>query len=266
MSVWWRAVACFAASLLAGCVLLQREPYDAGMFAVASGELPLALQGFDAVPPSDVHFAEARMQAAAIDRRLREHAEQLLLGLHLRSIWRDDEALAAFEHARELWPENPDVAMLICATQARGRTQKALLIGFAAEAIGDNSMASVPGPVPGMELLVNSAPLAIDEQVPDASNQELSLQLANLEGRLVRGDVESVLGELLLLHRSHPSDVRVRVRYARLLQQRGLIRYGQGNVRGAIADWQRACAVDPEQHTARRLLDLAAPELSDLPR
>jgi hypothetical protein len=52
----------------------------------------------------------------------------------------------------------------------------------------------------------------------------------------------------------------VRVRLARLLQQRALLRYGEGAVPEAIVDWQRVLDLEPSNEGVRRMLGAALRE------
>jgi tetratricopeptide (TPR) repeat protein len=77
---------------------------------------------------------------------------------------------------------------------------------------------------------------------------------------LGRGRFDDAVSDLLGLYRQRPEDLRVRLRLARVLHQRALLRYGQGSVVSAITDWQRVVELDPSAEDARRLLQLAQRE------
>jgi tetratricopeptide (TPR) repeat protein len=103
---------------------------------------------------------------------------------------------------------------------------------------------------------------SVARQFADVASPEVAAALADLELRLVLGKLESALEELIVLQRTYPNDPRIAGRLARVLQQRGLMRYGQGSVAGALTDWQRALDLDPSLRSTRGLLDHAARELA----
>jgi hypothetical protein len=70
--------------------------------------------------------------------------------------------------------------------------------------------------------------------------------LVEIEARLLRGDLAGAIDELSVLAQRHPGEARVRVRLARLLHQRALLRYGEGHVVGAIDDWRQVLQLDPD--------------------
>lgn len=88
----------------------------------------------------------------------------------------------------------------------------------------------------------------------------VAIGLVAVEVRLGRGQLESAVADLLELSRRFPADPRVRGRLVRLLHQRALLRYGDGNVATAIADWQRVLELDASHLAARRMLDEAMRE------
>jgi tetratricopeptide (TPR) repeat protein len=272
---------------LAACQALPRDQFVLGEDAMRRGDLLLALRSFDEVPVTDPRYPEARLTAAALERRVRRQMELLLLGLRLRGEWRDEEALAAFRDALQTWPDNPGARELVAATEARQRTL-ASLRSTGALAVAPPPPVRVladPAPaVPAQPLAETAPPRPADvaedahaveadprlllpsvaPQLDDPASPEAAAALAAIETRLVRcDDLEPVLADLVALQRTYPNDARVATRLARLLQQRGLMRYGQGNVAGALTDWQRAIDLDPELRTARTLLELATAELAE---
>ena len=108
--------------------------------------------------------------------------------------------------------------------------------------------------------------MAVSAPSVASARDPIGEELAQIEGRLGAGAFEQVLSDLQALHRMAPGDARVASRLARLLQQRGLIRYGQGDVAQAIADLGRAVELDPAMPSARVLLELASRELATPPR
>ena len=105
----------------AACQSVAPDPLARAERALAAGDLLTALTALDSVPVAHARYPQARTIAAQIERRLRKSHEQLLSGLLLRSEWRDAEALAAFELARQTWPALPAIDGLIVATRQRQR-------------------------------------------------------------------------------------------------------------------------------------------------
>lgn len=244
----------------------EGDPFARAEAARARGELTDALCAFDQVTPDDPRYASARLQAAALEQRLRLHHELLLQGLRLRGEWRSDEAIAAFCEALAAWPEDERAAQLLAATQLR----RVAVAAPSRAADGDASLSdedregvSAAGetspPVfaaPGDESAAGS-PRAIDT---------VGAQLARLEARLQRGQLDAVLAEMFTLHRRWPNDARICSRLARLLMQRGLVHYGRGAVAPALEDWRRAKKLDPQLQGLAQLIDSASREVVEPPR
>lgn len=339
---------------LAACRTLPHDPYAAGHRAMAQGDVVRAIAAFDAVPFADPRHPEARLHAAALERRLQRQLELMLLGLSLRQERQDEAALAAFESAREAWGGLAAAQGMVQATRTRiaaaRRDDRLIAASRQREAAADGSDGSRraavagrqeprrrPAPPVGAEFagpdmasgtvrtgtrggdpcradaatqdtvqvheapssamlgldreavasVVRSLPIvdpvaawprhvpagpagragaANDETAPietaPGSDAAAATRLASLEAALAAGNVDQVMPELFALHETYPGDLRVRARIARLLQQRGLLGYGQGNVQQAVADWQRALQLDPTLTSARAMLESARAELA----
>jgi tetratricopeptide (TPR) repeat protein len=269
----------------AACVTSPPDPYSQGERALLRGDLLTALSAFDRVPVDHLHYPEARAAAVGVEHRMRKSQELLLEGLLLRTEWRDDEAVAAFQRARSVWPSQPCAGELIQATQARmrlfengkgaiGRT-RTMLPGAAADVAAappnqEKAIAPPPGATPGVE--VQFAPVDKPAEITpprpgtesptadDLGEDQVGNRLATIEAMLGRGRFDDAVSDLLGLYRQRPEDLRVRLRLARVLHQRALLRYGQGSVVSAITDWQRVVELDPSAEDARRLLQLAQRE------
>lgn len=98
-----------------------------------------------------------------------------------------------------------------------------------------------------------------DELVPPVDGA-VAAGLMAVEAKLGRGQLEAAVTDLLDLAQKFPAEIRVRLRLVRVLNQRGLLRYGDGAVAKAIADWQRVLELDPDNTSARRMLDAAISE------
>lgn len=130
------------------------------------------------------------------------------------------------------------------------------------------SASSVVAPSPMAPPTVPAAgpagsPPAVEAPTPPlsaAANDPVALGLVDVEGKLRAGQLQLAVSSLLGLSDRFPADARVRVRLARLLQQRALVRYGEGAVQEAIGDWQRVLELEPQNETVRRMLTAAARE------
>lgn len=158
---------------------------------------------------------------------------------------RGGEAASTATGARQPEPDagSPARSLPGAAGAARAAADQQLCIPSEPAA----GQATEPG-LPGPSLLVEQDPAA-------------AVGLASLELKLQAGDLDRVLPELVALHRAYPDDMRIRGRLARLLQQRGLVAYGQGSVVRAIADWRQALELDPALRSARAMLEMATAEL-----
>lgn len=110
----------------------------------------------------------------------------------------------------------------------------------------------VPVPAPAVEPA--APPLSV------AGNDPVALGLVDVESKLRSGQMQLAVTSLIGLSDRFPGDVRVRVRLARLLQQRALLRYGEGAVPEAIVDWQRVLDLEPSNEGVRRMLGAALRE------
>lgn len=250
-----RAVAYAVAAALAACAATPTDPFAVAERAFAARDLPAALGAYDAVPVGHARYPDARAQAALVERDLRRCHEAVHEALRLRAEWRDRAAVAALERAQQAWPTMPGLDVLLAATQARSRELAAAAptaIATAQQAVVDQGVALPAAPA------AEYAPVAPRAVAPVAA--EVAAALAQAEAMLARGETEPALAALLALAERAPDDQRARTRACRLLCQRGLLRYGAGEVDAAIADFERAHALAPEHETARRLLDQARAE------
>lgn len=93
-----------------------------------------------------------------------------------------------------------------------------------------------------------------------AANDPVALGLVDVESKLRGGQMQLAVTSLIGLSDRYPGDARVRLRLIRLLQQRALLRYGEGAVPEAIADWQRVLDMEPTNEGVRRMLAAALRE------
>ncbi len=281
MTQWAGAAVVAAVLLLAtACRVPQTDTFVIAEQALLHNDLLAALQAFDAVPVAHPRYPEARAAAAGVERCMRRSQESLLEGLLLRSEWRDQEALLALQRAKEIWPSLHGVNVLIQATEHR----LGLFAGQDAASAALGGSAVVPTLVPSPPVVVDAVPDlgAVPEPVavaaaavpaatePAATTDEpridpVAAGLVGVEARLGRGELEAAVTDLFSLAARHPEDLRVRLRLVRVLHQRALLRYGQGALPAAIADWERVLELEPGHAVASSLLNAARAELAVSP-
>lgn len=264
-----------AAGLWTGCASTPSDPYSGAEIAVLQGDLLKALTLYDAVPPGHPRYPEARTCAQAVERRMRKSQELMLEGLLLRTEWRDEEAILAFERARRIWPAVAGAEALIEAT--RGRLNALDLADRTASS--QRSTALEPWTIstepvipasPGGE--TSDPPGDPGGEVPDPGadspetpakgpRDEISRMLREVENRMSRGEWESSLADLEVWIERYGEDARLKQRLARLLHQRALLRYGQGFLEAALADWHRVQKLDPEAKQVVQFMAAARAEM-----
>ncbi len=257
---------------LASCKSAPMGPYARADAAVDSGQLLRALTLLDQVPPAHARYPEARTLAQAVERRMRAAHKMFLRGLLLRTEWRDEEAIRYFEWAREIWPGIAGADDLIAATRNRmdsldqvgssvldpGSVASTMPIGVVGIDPEDGTEPSEPPAAPGPGP-ITSGPDPKPVRGP-------SSQLAAAERLLARGELQEALARLEDLHILHPDALAVRRTLARVLHQRALVRYGQGYLEAAIADWARVLQLDGKFTRVNQFLDAARAELSERKR
>ncbi len=125
--------------------------------------------------------------------------------------------------------------------------------------------AEVRLPEPRADVATNEpSPAPVEERpappLSAAGNDPVALGLVDVESKLRSGQLQLAVTSLIGLSDRFPGDTRVRVRLARLLQQRALLRYGEGAVPEAIADWKRVLELEPTNEGVRRMLGAALRE------
>lgn len=250
----WRLATVGLLGLVGACVAPPRDPFDAAQRALDRGDLAAALQALDAVPVAHASYPEARAKALEVEADLRRSHELMLQAIRLRLEWRDAEALQAIERARAIWPELPGAAALAAATRHRLQTFAAP-DGPEPPPHGAAVVAAPPSSKPVEEApavpVVETSP-APAPPVARAPNDQVAAALMAIETRLGSGQFERAVQELLVLAQRHPEDLRVRSRLVRVLHQRALMRYGEGRVEAAIADWKHVLEIE-QNHAAARL-------------
>jgi tetratricopeptide (TPR) repeat protein len=275
----------------AGCTALPPGPFERAEAARLRGDLTEALLGYDQVPVQHPHYPEARAAAAAVERRLRRSQELLLQGILLRGEWREDEALTAFEQARDTWPGLPGIEALIAATHSRrelfrtrphGETVPTPTITTtpepraAAPVREEVALAPVeplvrePLPAPVVEPARDAVPPptavppapAVEPApaVRNATDPSVFARLMAIEERLQRGQVEAAIADLAVLQKQWPDEPAICTRLGRLLHQRAMLRYGQGALPAALSDWRRVRELCPDWNEVRDMLRKAESE------
>jgi hypothetical protein len=266
--------------LLSACVIAPSDPFDEAESARRRGDLASALLAYDHVPVQHPRYPEARSAATAVERRMRRSHELLLQGMLLRSEWNDVEAMAAFQEAQAVWPEVPGVAELVQATRSRMQVFRAPGIRApgrdpvaagglvrpvpqsGAAPAGETATPAAGAPLPP----VGQASAGSGANTGPAGEDSLAARLASLEGRMLQGQVDSAMADLIFLQNQSPRDPRLRWRLARLLHQRALLHYGQGAVPVALSDWRRALELCPDWQELRPLIATVESEHARNPR
>lgn len=151
---------------LAGCALAPSDPFVAAERALRRDDLLGALRAYDTVPVAHPRYPDARAAAVEIELRMRRCQELILEALLLRGEWRDRDALATLQRAREQWPTAPSLQAWVDATERR-------LALFGSRQHGSSPAAKVTAgatPVPLLAahaLVVVAAPPAADDAPAD---------------------------------------------------------------------------------------------------
>ncbi len=247
-------LAAWSLAVAAACTSTPPDPFVVAERALQARDLAAALQALDAVEVAHPSYPQARAQALAVENNLRRCHELMLQAMRFRAEWRDREALAAIEKACSIWPDLPGAHALAAATRHRLQILSADVHDGRRPAVPHAVVAPPPAAAPAAEIAPASSPPAASTGDP---NDEIAARLVAIERRLAGGQFEAAVADLLELDRLHPADVRVRSRLARFLHQRALLRYGDGRVELAIADWRRVLELDPEHRAARSALQAA---------
>lgn len=255
----------------AACAAAPADPFVRANAAARSGDLLAALAAWESVPATDPRHEEARANAMEVEVRMQRSHQSLLDGIVLRGNGRDRSALVSMERARDAWPGLPSIDRWIAATRVRLDQRAA----FAARTAGLRPAVDCEGPFVAVEeetsergAEVAAPPVnesrpqsAATRSVASAADEDaISLGLVAVETRLARGELELAVLDLLELARRHPIDFRVQDRLARVLHQRALLRYGQGALAAALADWERVITIQPDNRVVRALLDAVRAE------
>lgn len=252
---------------LAACATHIPDPFLEGERLAESGAFLGALVLLDEVPPAHLRYAESRALAQALERRMRTSQELVLRGMAMRNEWRDQEALRHFRQALEIWPGVAGAGGLIRATTNRIRALEQGPGQPEGVPGGDDNpgyrqldtepVGTEPGVTPPAAPGSGTAPATGPED--DAARRAGQLRLA--QRHLEHGELEDAMDVLEALCLDFPKDPAVTTTFARVLHQRGLLRYGQGFLDGAIEDWKRVLDMQGEHRQAEAFLKAAETEL-----
>lgn len=259
--------------LLVGCIVMPADPFAAAQQRLREGELLDTLLYLDQVPPNHSRYADARSIAQAVERRMRTAHKLLGRGMALRAEWRDEEAIDLFEQSLSVWGRVTGARELILATEHR---MAALQAEESGGATGDGIEIAgtmpigfpVPGPSPepGPGAAVE-APVVEDPSEPEPGTPpDVKARTRVALDLLQRGQLERALDMLEGLHAELPSHPEVAKSLVRVLNQRALLHYGQGDLELALNDWTRVLRLDPSHDQARGFLIAAQAELKSLRR
>lgn len=257
------------AMTLAACVTTPREPFAAAEAARARGDLAAALAGYDRVPVEHPHYAEARSAVVGVERSMRRAHELLLAGIQLRNECREAEALERLRLAQAEWPSLPGVEHLIASTESRialfgPRAATELAVARVEVPAAAPSGPTAPTPAGEPEVAPPIRPEVSPPSTaapPAVLDPALTPELAGIEEQIQQGRIEPAMAALVAMVTQAPQDPRAGNRLVPLLHQRALLRYGQGEVAAAVADWREALALRADP-LMRRMLAAAEAELA----
>ena len=248
---------------LAGCATHTPDPFLEAERLAESGVFMGALALLDKVPPAHLHYGEARALAQALERRMRTSQELVLRGMAMRNEWRDQEALRHFRHALEIWPAVAGAEAFIQATKNRMRALEEVRQAeqvVAAPGGGDPGYGQLQTVPVGIEPLTPGNKAANPKQ-PETDMLRVARQLGAVKGHLDRAEMEQAMDLLEALMQDFPDNQAIASRFAWVLHQRALVRYGQGFLEGAIEDWKRLLKMRREHRQAAAFLKAAETEL-----
>ena len=257
--------------LFAGCRVMPEDPFEAAQQDLKQGDLLDALLSLDQVPPNHPRYADARSVAQAVERRMRTAHKLLGRGMGLRAEWRDQEAIDMFEQALSVWGRVSSASELILATEHRMSAMQPTESGEAGrEGIEVAETLPIGFPVQGPGQVQMSGPGAgVSDALPAPSVEpgatpDITARLLVAMDLLDRGQLERALDLLEGLHAELPSQPVVVRSLVRVLNQRALLHYGQGDLELALSDWTRVLRLDGAHAQARGFLIAAQAELKSL--
>jgi tetratricopeptide (TPR) repeat protein len=255
------------------CVVMPADPFAAAQKSLKDGDLLDTLLYLDQVPPNHHRYADARSIAQAVERRMRTAHKLLGRGMALRAEWRDEEAIDLFEQSLSVWARVSGARELIQATEHRISALQPEEDGQAsADGIGVAGTMPIgfpvpgPNPEPGPGAVMPPADEEGGSEIESATPPDVQARTRVALDLLQRGQLERALDLLEGLHAELPSHPEVAESLVRVLNQRALLHYGQGDLELALNDWTRVLRLDPSHEQARGFLIAAQAELKSLRR
>lgn len=245
------------------------DPFVAAQRSLREGDLLDTLLSLDQVPPNHPRYADARSVAQAVERRMRTAHKLLGRGMVLRAEWRDQEAIDMFEQAISVWGRVSSARELILATEHRlSAMQPTGSIAAGGEGIEVIETLPIGFPVPGPAQVPDAngrEPGEMSEQgVEPGATPDITARLSVAMDLLNRGRLERALDLLEGLYAELPNQPIVARSLVRVLNQRALLHYGQGDLELALSDWTRVLRLDGSYAQARGFLIAAQAELKSL--
>jgi tetratricopeptide (TPR) repeat protein len=104
---------------------------------------------------------------------------------------------------------------------------------------------------------------AVEPPPPAGTPADAAALLQSAQRMLDRGEADRALDLLEQLQAREPTHAEARALTIRLLRNRALVRYGQGQLEEAASDWARVVDLDPQDAQAQRFLRAARSELDE---
>ncbi len=236
-------------AVLAGC--WSSTPLEEAAELTAAGSLPRALAVLDHIPPGAQDYAEARILAEALERRIRIAQRLVQEGLDLRAERRDEAARRCFAGARAIWPEVSAARDLLVATEAR-------IAALSAPPLADGKTGDVRRTRTVLPWFDGVRPAPAGEtDLRDESGRDLVERAQRL---LQEGRVDVAL-DLLEKHRGVAADANVDRLWRRALRNRALVAYSRGDLQAAAQAWRGVLDLDPTDGLAHTYLAAIRAEL-----
>jgi len=258
-------------SLFTACKVIPVDPFVAAQSSLKAGDLLGTLLYLDQVAPSHPRFTDARSIAQAVERRMRTAQKLLSQGMALRAEWRDEEAIAKFEQALSVWGRVSSARELILATEHRMSALQPSASGDAGgEDIGVAETSPIGFPMTGagkvgeQEAKAGARVDPLEPITTPGAPPDIAARLRVALDLLDRGQLERALDLLEGMHAELPNQPRVARSLVRVLNQRALLHYGQGDLELALSDWTRVLRLDAGHDQARGFLLAAQAELKSL--
>ncbi len=217
-------------ALGSGCAVLPGARDVDARELISRGELLDALLTLERIAPGDPSHDEARGLAAAVEARIRVAEDHVRRGLAQRAERQDEQAAQSFSEALAAWPRCDAAHALLRSSRARLASSRLSHAGPAPPA--PEADVAEPSPV---------APGPIATEAPPASPSAASRPAA--------------------VYLEQDPQRASRLKSARTLSQRALVRYGRGELAEAISTWHSVLKIIPDDPLTLEYLRAAQKEL-----